>query len=131
MSSTKAKTKRARGRIRIEPGAKRVRAYLGGEVVADTTRPVLVWEIPYYPAYYFPVADVRTDLLEADGGIDRSPSRGDGRTFTVTAGGEEAFGAATRYPDSPVEELRGPDSASMGRDGRLVRGGRGSVHAPP
>ena len=131
MSSTQAKTKRARGRIRIEPGAKRVRAYLGGEVVADTTRPMLVWEIPYYPAYYFPAEDVRTDLLEADGGVARSPSRGDGRTFAVRAGGKEASGAATRYEDSPDRGAARPDPASMGRDGRLVRGGRGGVHAPP
>jgi hypothetical protein len=43
--------------------------------VADTTRPLLVWEKPYYPTYYFSVADVRTELLEADGGVARSPSR--------------------------------------------------------
>src|SRR4051794_41053925 len=107
MSATEAKTDRARGRIRIEPGAKRVRAYLGGEVVADTTNPVLVWEIPYYPAYYFPADDVRAELLEADGGSEHSPSRGDGRTFTVRAGGKEAPGGALRYEDSPIEELRG------------------------
>ena len=106
MSTATTKTSRARGRIRIEPGAKRVRAYLGGEVVADTTRPMLVWEIPYYPAYYFPVEDVRTDLLEADGGVAHSPSRGDGRTFAVRAGGKEAPGAALRYEDSPIEDLR-------------------------
>ena len=45
---------------RIERGAKRVRAVLGGEVVADTIRPVLVWEVPYYPTYYLPAEDVRT-----------------------------------------------------------------------
>lgn len=94
------------GRIRIEPGAKRVRAYLGGDVVADTTHPVLVWEVPYYPAYYFPANDVRTALLVPDGGVRHSPSRGDGRTFTVKAGGKEAVGAALRYEDSPIEELR-------------------------
>ena len=101
-----AKPSGARGRIRVEPGAKRIRAYLGGEVVADTIRPMLVWEVPYYPAYYFPVADVRTELLEADGGVAHSPSRGDGRTFSVRAGGKEAPGAALRYEDSPIEELR-------------------------
>lgn len=106
MSTRTAKTSRARGRIRIEPSAKRVRAYLGGDVVADTTRPTLVWEIPYYPAYYFPAEDVRTDLLHADGGVAHSPSRGDGRTFTVRAGGKEAPGGALRYEDSPIEELR-------------------------
>jgi uncharacterized protein (DUF427 family) len=100
------KTGRTRGRVKIEQGTKRVRAYLGGEVVADTTRPVLVWEKPYYPAYYFPVVDVRAELLEPDGGVARSPSRGDGRTFTLRAGGKEVPGAALRYEDSPLEELR-------------------------
>jgi uncharacterized protein (DUF427 family) len=95
-----------RGQVHTKPSAKRVRAYLGGEVVADTIHPVLVWEVPYYPAYYFPVADVRTDLLEPDGGTAHSPSRGDGQTYTVTAGGKRAPGAAVRYADSPIPELR-------------------------
>jgi uncharacterized protein (DUF427 family) len=98
--------KSTRERVRIEPGAKRIRAYLGGEVVADTTQPVLVWEIPYYPTYYFPAADVRAELLEPDGSIAHSPRRGDGRSFTVTAGAQSRQGAAVRYEDSPVEELR-------------------------
>jgi uncharacterized protein (DUF427 family) len=106
MSATSTETTRTRGRIRIEPATKRVRAYLGGEVVADTTRPVLVWEAPYYPTYYFPAEDVRAELLEADGAVAHSPSRGDGRTFTVRAGASEAAGAAVRYEDSPIEELR-------------------------
>jgi uncharacterized protein (DUF427 family) len=107
VATTRQETNRARGGIRIEPGAKRVRAYLGGEVIVDSIRPTLVWEVPYYPAYYFPLADVRTDLLEADGGSAHSPSRGAGRTFTVRAGGKEAVGAAVRYEDSPIAELRG------------------------
>jgi uncharacterized protein (DUF427 family) len=95
-----------RGRVHVEHGAKRIRAYLGGELVADTTEPLLVWEKPQYPAYYFPVGDVRTELLEADGGVVRSPSRGDGHTFTVKAGGKQVTGAALRYEASPFEELR-------------------------
>ena len=46
-----------RGRIRIEQGSKRVRVMLGGEIVADTTSPLLVWEVPYYPTYYFPAVE--------------------------------------------------------------------------
>jgi uncharacterized protein (DUF427 family) len=96
----------ARGRVRVEHGTKRIRAYLGGDLVADTTRPLLVWEKPYYPVYYFPAADVRAELLTADGRIVHSPSRGDGHTFTITAGGETATGAAVRYEQSPFDELR-------------------------
>ena len=106
MSTTTAQISKPRGRIRIETGAKRVRAYLGGEVVADTAHPVLVWEVPYYPTYYFPCADVRAEVLEADGGVAHSPNRGDGRTLTVRAGNKEAPGAALRYEESPIEELR-------------------------
>jgi uncharacterized protein (DUF427 family) len=106
VSVTTATETGTRGRIRVEQGAKRVRAYLAGEAVADPTRPVLVWEAPYYPTYYFPVTDVRTELLEDDGGLAHSPSRGDARTFTVRARGREAPSAALRYDDSPIEELR-------------------------
>ena len=94
------------GRVRVGQGAKRVRVYLGGEVVADTTRPRLVWEVPYYPAYYFPVADVRTDLLVPSATVSHSPSRGDAQHSTVKAGGKEAVDAARRYAGSPIPELR-------------------------
>ena len=94
------------GRVRVEQGAKRVRAYLGAEVVADTIRPRLVWEVPYYPAYYFPVRDVRTDLLVPSATVSHSPSRGDARHFTIKAGSRTAEDAALRYVDSPIEELR-------------------------
>jgi uncharacterized protein (DUF427 family) len=103
MSTTRAGT---RGRVRIEVAAKRVRAFLGGEAVADTTWPLLVWEAPYYPTYYFPLADVRLELLVPEDGLAHSPSRGDARTFTVRAGDKVAPRAALRYEDSPIGELR-------------------------
>ncbi|MGO8875575.1 MAG: DUF427 domain-containing protein [Acidimicrobiales bacterium] len=96
-----------RGRVRVEQGHKRVRTFLGGELVADTTRPLLVWEVPYYPAYYIPAEDVRTALLVASGKTEHSPSRGEAAFFTVTTSGAAAADAAWRYPDSPIEELRG------------------------
>ncbi|GGO82644.1 DUF427 domain-containing protein [Wenjunlia tyrosinilytica] len=99
-------TETKRDRLRVEQGTKRVRAYLGGHVVADTVRPVLVWESPHYPAYYFPVDDVRTGFLTATDGTKHSPSRGDAKVFTVTVPGRTAENAAWRYEDSPVERLR-------------------------
>jgi uncharacterized protein (DUF427 family) len=97
---------RARGRVRLERGEKRIRAYLAGELIADTRRPLLVWEKPYYPTYYFPLDDVRTELLVADGGVAHSPSRGDGQTFSIRIGSRQVAGAALRYEQSPFEELR-------------------------
>ena len=95
-----------RGRIRVEVAGKRVRALLGGQVVADTVRPVLVWEVPYFPTYYLPVQDVRAELLDT-GLTHHSPSRGDGRVHDVRIGGRTVAGAALSYPDSPIEALRG------------------------
>ena len=92
--------------IRVEQGPKRVRAYLAGELVADTRSPVLVWEWPYYPTYYFPAGDVLAELVPA-GEIQHSPSRGDGQVCHVKVAGAGADGAALRYPDSPIESLRG------------------------
>jgi uncharacterized protein (DUF427 family) len=107
VNTTTATQANTRGGVRVERAAKWVRAYLGGVSVADTTRPLLVWEKPYYPTYYFPLDDVRSELLEPDGGPGvHSPSRGQGRTFTIRAGGREAVGAALRYDESPLEELR-------------------------
>ncbi|WP_117211225.1 DUF427 domain-containing protein [Allorhizocola rhizosphaerae] len=94
-----------RGRVRVERGAKRVRAFLCGQAVADTTRPAHVWESPYYPTYYFPIEDVRAEL-EPTGRTHHSPSRGDGEIYDVRVGDRVAEGAATRYADSPIEALR-------------------------
>jgi uncharacterized protein (DUF427 family) len=94
-----------RGRVRVEPGAKRVRTYLAGRLVADTLHPVLVWEIPYYPAYYLPVADVVAELIPT-GKTEHSPSRGQAEIYDVRVDGATAESAARRYPDSPLEALR-------------------------
>jgi len=95
----------ARGRVKVEQSHKRVRAYLGGELVADTISPLLVWEIPNYPAYYIPVGDIRAKLIPT-GATEHSPSRGDAEVLDVTTVGGTAAGAARRYPDSPIEQLR-------------------------
>jgi uncharacterized protein (DUF427 family) len=96
----------ARGRVRVEDGRKRIRVYLGGEVVADTTRPKLVWERPSHPTYYFPVDDVRPGTLAATGETKRSPSRGTADVFDVMTGKRTAIHAAYRHTGSPIEEIR-------------------------
>lgn len=96
----------SRGRVRVEDGQKRVRVYLGGELIADTVRPKLVWEKPYYPTYYFPEEDVRSDALIATEHTQRSPSRGTADVFDVTSARTTAEKAAYRHTESPIEELQ-------------------------
>jgi uncharacterized protein (DUF427 family) len=97
--------KDTRGRVRVEVGAKRLRAFLEGQLVVDTIRPMYVWEIPYYPTYYVPAEDVVATLV-ATGEVKRSPSRGDGQIHDVKVEGATAAGAVQTFPDSPFEELR-------------------------
>ena len=93
------------GSVRVEQSPKRVRAYLEGEVVADTTRPFLVWEWPYYPTYYIPASDIHGKLV-ATGKTEHSPSRGEGQVYDIKVGAATALAAALAYPDSPLEALR-------------------------
>lgn len=90
------------GRVRTEPASKRVRVILGGETVADSTKSLLVWEVPYFPTYYFPPGDVRTDFLTATGEVKSSPSRGDATQYLVKVGNSE--GAAYAFHDSKIPE---------------------------
>ena len=98
-------TTAARGRVRLEQGHKRVRALLGGRLVADTRAPWLVWEVPYYPTYYLPRADVAAELVET-GRTEHSPSRGTGHLHDLKVDGAVAEAAATVFPDSPIVGLR-------------------------
>ena len=58
------------GELRYEPTAKRIRALLDGEPVADTRAALLVWEPRrVVPTYAVPAADLVAGL-EAVGGAD-------------------------------------------------------------
>ncbi len=90
--------------IRVEHSRKRVRVLLAGELVADTTSALLVWELPYYPTYYIPAADVLAKLLPA--GTATDPHLGDAEVLSVQVpGGTVADRAARKYPASPARQL--------------------------
>jgi uncharacterized protein (DUF427 family) len=90
--------------IRVEHSRKRVRILLAGELVADTTSPLLVWEVPYYPTYYIPATDVLAKLIPA--GADATELLGEAEVLTVEVpSGATADRAARRYPASPARQL--------------------------
>jgi uncharacterized protein (DUF427 family) len=95
------------GTIRVEPTRKRIRVLLGGELVADTTHALLVWENPSYPMYYLPAADVRAELIPADGSRDVAsrPGFGPAEVFDVKVPTATAEAAARRYPASTAAEI--------------------------
>lgn len=100
-------TTQTRGRVRVEDGQKRVRAQIGGVTIADSTDVKMVWEIPYFPTYYFPPDAVRTDLLVDSGETKRSPSRGTANLFDITVGDRTAGQAARVWNDSKIDDVSG------------------------
>ena len=87
------------GELRVEIGRRRVRPMLGGEAVADTYAPLLVWEHPGYPMYYFPRGDVRAELRPT--GVTHAIARvGEGFRHDVVIGDRTASGAALTFPDA-------------------------------
>ena len=47
----------------LQRGNRRVRPYAGGQLVADSAAPLLVWEHSYYPRYAFSPAEVEVELV--------------------------------------------------------------------
>ncbi|MDH3704781.1 MAG: DUF427 domain-containing protein [Acidimicrobiia bacterium] len=94
-----------RERVRTQPNPKWIRGTLDGHTVVDSRSSLFVWEIPYYPAWYFPLDDVAAELV-ANGQTLRSPSRGEGTRYDLVVDGTRVSDGAYRHVDSPVEPLR-------------------------
>lgn len=93
--------------VRTETHYRRVRVMVAGEIVADTLRPLLVWEIPYYPTYYFALEDVAPDVLvEREDNQDRS-RLGEVETLDVVVGDDRREAAAYRHSSPAASELEG------------------------
>ena len=94
--------------VRTERSQKRVRAFLEGDLVADTSAPMLVWENTSYPAYYIPAADIRADLIPA-GQSERRPRLGEAelldRGWTAADCGKLANGNILRVLRDGVDSV--------------------------
>jgi uncharacterized protein (DUF427 family) len=80
----------------VEPVPRRVRAMVGTQVVLDTTRALYVWEWPYYPQFYIPMADVSPGVL-VDEEHPQKLKRGTARRHALKAGSVERPAAARVY----------------------------------
>jgi uncharacterized protein (DUF427 family) len=95
---------------RIEESPRRVRTVLGGIVVADSGRMRLLYPPGGRPAvYYFPKADVRTELFSPSDHVATMPGLGDATFWNVTSGGKthERVARAYQQPPGEVSELAG------------------------
>ncbi len=96
------KAKSNRQPIRVEPSRRWVRVEFNGQIVADSKRPILAWPEGHMVTYYFPMDDVRRELLtEARQGSDGK------QYYDLRVDDQVAEAAAWSYPDPE------PDKAAL------------------
>ena len=84
-------------RVEIEPSPRWLRAVFNGETVASSKRVLLLRETASLPIYYFPSADVRSDLLEPSTERTRDAYKGEATYFNVRVGDRRADDSAWCY----------------------------------
>jgi uncharacterized protein (DUF427 family) len=90
----------------LEPAPRRVRGMLNGHVVFDTTHAVYLWEWPFYPQYYIPLADVDGALL-VDERHPQQDHRGRLEIYALAVDETVRPSAVRVYRESSVEGLSG------------------------
>jgi uncharacterized protein (DUF427 family) len=88
-----------------EPVPRRIRGVLAGVVVFDTTSALYVWEWPFYPQYYVPLADVGDSYLVDEDHVQRL-HRGPARVHGLAVGAVTRPGAARVYGADADEPIR-------------------------
>jgi uncharacterized protein (DUF427 family) len=87
--------------IRLEPIATRVRAFAAGVAIADSCRVMMMFETARLVVYYFPIEDVRTDLLVASSKVVMSDIKGEATYYSITVDGRTVDNAGWRYLGRP------------------------------
>jgi uncharacterized protein (DUF427 family) len=93
----------------FDPVPQRIRALFGGETVVDSTNAKLLHETGHLPVYYFPLGDVRQDLLERSDKRTSCPHKGQASYWSLRVGSRTAPDAVWGYeePIGPADFLRG------------------------
>jgi uncharacterized protein (DUF427 family) len=88
--------------ITTERTDRQVRVAHAGEVLAESTRAIVLYETGCPPRYYLPPEDVRMERLEATDFSTTCPFKGDASYWSLRVGDECLTGIAWSYP-TPLE----------------------------
>jgi len=89
--------------ITTETTDERVRVLVSGEVLADSTDAVVLYETGLPPRYYLPREDVRMELLAPTDTATTCPFKGDASYWTARVGDREVVDVAWTY-EAPIDE---------------------------
>lgn len=93
-------------RIDVLDARRRVRVTVGGEIVAETERPRVLFESSLPPRFYIPAADVRARFLEPSDTTTRCAYKGLATYRSVRAGATVVRDAAWTYAEPAPEAAR-------------------------
>jgi uncharacterized protein (DUF427 family) len=79
-------------RVDTVHSSRHLRVEVGGQVIAETKRPVVLYETGLPTRYYIPKLDVRMDLLQSTHTVTHCPYKGDAVYWSLKVG-------STTYPD--------------------------------
>ena len=95
-----------RGRVDAVPSERHVRVELDGELLAESRRPLAVFETGLPTRWYLPPEDVRQDLLVASDTTSRCPYKGTAAYWSVRVGEALHPDLVWSYADPVVEAPR-------------------------
>lgn len=95
--------------ITTEPYAGRAVIKVGGRVVADSGKAIVLREAAYPPVIYIPRDDVKMELLERSEHSTYCPYKGDASYYSIPSGGSRSVNAVWTYeaPYDAVAEIKG------------------------
>jgi uncharacterized protein (DUF427 family) len=86
--------------VRIERSPRWIRAFFGGKPIADSKNVLLVFEPRRLPVYYFPLTDVRMEVLRpTDYSVSASGASSERKRWTLEADGRSVPNAAWSFPE--------------------------------
>jgi uncharacterized protein (DUF427 family) len=91
-------------RVDTVHSSRHVRVEVDGQVVAETNRPVLLYETGLPTRYYVPKLDVRMDLLEATSTVTHCPYKGAASYWSLRVGDKTYRDFVWAYP-RPIPEI--------------------------
>ena len=96
-------------RVDVLESSRRVKVSVKGEVLAETNRPIVLFETGLPPRYYIPPEDVREDVLVPSDRHTQCPYKGTASYHSIEAGGETAKDLVWLYPEpiAAAEKIRG------------------------
>lgn len=97
--------------VRLEQSPRRVRVVFNGETIVDTMRAQLLFESNHVPVYYFPLDDIRMDLMVGTDHSTHCPYKGHASYWNLTAGDKTAENMLWSY-EAPYEEV--PELLGLG-----------------